>query len=284
MSTPLIIMPVVNGWSYTEQAIYDCLGQTVQPRVLVVGQGVDYDLRVALEHLAEKFPDRLLCWFADPAYLSLSGVWNRALTFAWATGLAEAMVVNNDTRLVPRTYEILQQALQEQHALFVSAVGVRAEQFDLDAEYRDVDLLAHGGPDFSCFLISQECHDHFKFDENHIPAFAEDLTYHREVLLAGEGRRIFSVNVPYLHYASQTLKTMTAEQRQRTEQRIDASSRAYYQRVWGGPVNAERYAVKGDPTSARDGVTTPELQRAALAGVDVGGGVRTATRDSSVAD
>jgi hypothetical protein len=240
MSTPLIIMPVVNNLPMTEQAIYDCLGQTVAPRVLVVGQGVDYDLRVALEHLAEKFPDRLLCWFADPAYLSLSGVWNRALTFTWATGLTEAMVVNNDLRLHPQTFAMLSFERDQQDALFVSAVGVTTDQFDMDVVHPSTQCSAHGGPDFSCFLISREGHEKYPFDENFIPAFCEDLDSHRRYMLGGDGQRIFSVNVPYLHYASQTLKTSTPEKRAAIEARI-AGSREYYARKWGGPVNEETY-------------------------------------------
>ena len=40
----------------------------------------------------------------------------------------------------------------------------------------------------------------------------------------------------------------------------------HYTTLWGGPPNQERYTIKGDPDSARDGVTTPELQRRVQAG------------------
>jgi hypothetical protein len=256
-----VIVPVVNNWAMTEQSLYDLLGQSIPTRILVAAQGVDPDLRTHLEKLGEKFSDRVFCVFWNPPIPSLSGVWNRCLDFVWTTGANEALVVNNDTRLNPLTCETLLDAQTETHALFVSAVGVTAEQFRLD-EPRLTDFSARGGPDFSCFLIARECHRRFRFDEQHIPAFAEDLTYHRELMLAGEGQRIFSVNIPYLHYASQTLKTMSPEKRAKIEHQINTISRVHYERSWGGPVNQETYLVKGDPASAvTDGsATTPSLQ------------------------
>ncbi len=124
-------------------------------------------------------------------------------------------------------------------------------------------MVSKGGPDFSCFLISRACHWKYAFDENFVPAFCEDLDYHRRLMLAGDGHKIFSVNVPYLHYASQTLKTSTPEARAAIERRI-GQSRAYYERKWGGPVNAEIFwAPFGREPEDRlppCGPTTPELQ------------------------
>jgi len=142
-------------------------------------------------------------------------------------------------------------------ALFVSAVGVAPEQFS--PEFEPFDQHARGGPDFSCFLISRACHHRFQFDEGFVPAFCEDLDYHRRLMLAGEGHRIFSVNLPYLHYGSATLKAMEPGARATVEEKIERQSRAYYQRKWGGPVNAERFVRPFCQTEDRD-VSTPALQ------------------------
>lgn len=265
---PWVLMPVVNNWPMTEQAIYDCLGQTVEPNLLVVCQGVDTPLRVALEHIAEKFPDRLFAWFCDPPILSLSGVWNRGLKFIWETGATEALVVNNDVELRPDTYELLHTVLTfpKRNNLFVSAVGVTVDQFDREAvlhllpEGTDpnemtipqleklYDDLPKGGPDFSCFLTSKEGHLKYPFDEAIIPSHTEDLDCHRRYMLGGDGRRIFSINVPYLHYAAQTLKTLPPERRAVLERQI-GGARAYYAKKWGGPVNEETYWTPFDRQS-----------------------------------
>ena len=266
------IMPVLAGPEMSEAALSDLLAQSVPVRVLIVNQGVDDLFRERLERLAEQHAE-LYLWHHVPPLPSLSATWNRALDFAWESGAEEALVVNNDCRFHRDMVRLLQHARAYEDALFVSAVGVTADQFDPSVEYRDVGLpkawfadggphLQKGGPDFSCYLISKVGHQQYRFDEAFVPAFCEDLDMHRRYLLGGDGSRIFSVNLPYLHLASQTLKSVSPEQRQRIEHQIETVSRAHYLRAWGGPVNAETYLRKGDPSSAvTDGTaTTPHLQ------------------------
>ena len=265
-----VILPFVNGRDMLMAAIADVLGQSVPTRILVIGQGCDSDLRRELERVSEDDPTRVFCWFFSPALPSLAQVWNDALSFAWTTGGTEALVVNSDVRLHRRTLEVLRLYMTDEKALFVSAVGVTAEQFNPDeptgipSQLDGSRLTSRGGPDFSCFLISKECHDKYRFDQGHIPAYGEDCSYHRSMMLGGDGHRIFSINLPYLHYASGTLKTMDPDRRQQIESQINNISRKYYEWCWGGPVNHERFTIKGDPASAQDGVTNPDLQRAIL--------------------
>jgi hypothetical protein len=268
------IMPLVNGWrEFGEQAAYDCLSQSLPTNLLLVCQGVDDPTRQAVEDFQRRQPDRVFAWFWDPMMPSLSGVWNRALDAVWAMGDTEALVVNHDIRIRPKTFEVLLGVMGHTDALLVSAVGVTAEQYQHDAPIDDRLLtppganyvakpLAPGGPDFSCFVISQACHQAYRFDEGFIPAFAEDLDLHRRLLLDGKGSQIFSVNVPYLHYASQTLKAMTPERRALVDRQIESISRAHYARKWGtGGVNRETFIEPFGP-EAHDNVTTPELQAA----------------------
>lgn len=261
-------MVVAGAPQMTEAAISDVLAQTVPTKLLLVGQGLDYDFREHLERIAEANPETVFCWWFQPQ-VSLSAAWNRALRFAWECGAERAWVVNNDVRLARKTAEHLVVGMTATDALFVSAVAVSQEQFSDDLPQFRLDQ--RGGPDFSCFLVSKSCHEMVRFDENHFPAYAEDLTFHREMLLSGEGHRIFSLNIPYLHIGggSGTLKSLAPDARAALERRIDGSRR-YYERVWGGPVNHERFTIKGDPETAQDGVTTPELQRACLSDAPVG--------------
>ncbi len=266
------VMPVLAGPAMTEAALSDLLAQSVPTRVLIINQGVDDDFRDRLERLSEQEP-RLYVWHHQPPMPSLSASWNLALDTIWRTGGAVAFVVNNDVRLHPRTIEALSLILKTEHALFVSALGVQQAQFDdclarfTEPGWTIQDAAGQrGGPDFSCYLISQTCHANFRFDERFIPAFCEDLDYHRRLLLAGEGSRIFSVNVPYLHLASQTLKLLPEPEAQRIRGAIEHQSRTYYKQKWGGPVNEETYLEPfGGSWSERakreDGTaTTPYLQ------------------------
>jgi hypothetical protein len=277
-----IICPVLNNLAMTMDAIGDFLDQSVPTRVLIVNQGADTELRQALERQAELMPDRLFIWSHMPPLPSLSASWNRALDFVWETGGDRALVVNNDVRISRLTVGILSMNLDRAQALFISAVAVAKEQYEkwlkegdqfTDQTTSGVDVGSKGGPDFSCFMISRAGHQKYRFDENFIPAYCEDLDMHRRYMLGGDGDKIFSVNLPYLHFASGTLKDMTPEQRMKKERAIDGS-RQYYKRKWGGDVNQETYyfPFKQEPQDnfelarmdvlLRDipGPTTPELQ------------------------
>jgi hypothetical protein len=244
-----VIMPVLAGPEMTEAAISDVLAQSVPTKLLIINQGVDEGFRDRLERIAEQESARIFVWHHVPPLPSLSASWNLALETVWQSGGQVALVVNNDVRLHRRTVEILQAVQAWSEALFVSAVGVHESNYQADQPY-DLNVLfdqiqartlPKGGPDFSCFLISRECHQCFPFDEGFVPAFCEDLDYHRRLMLAGEGTRIFSVNLPYLHYASQTLKQVSAPEAERIRGAIQQQSRAYYLKKWGGPVNAETF-------------------------------------------
>lgn len=277
MAEPIwAIMPILSE-PYTEQAIADLLDQSVPTRLLLINQGVDRDFRERLERIAEQDPERIFVWSHTPALPSLSATWNRGLRFCWATGATEALVVNNDVRLHPETVRYLHGILGHTPAYFVSAVGVTQEQFDA---YDGTDQgwltapdaegwghpAAPGGPDFSCFMVSKDGHKKYPFDEKFIPAYGEDCSMHREYMLGGDGDKIFSINLPYLHIGggSGTLKSLSPERRAALERRI-GGSREYYARKWGGKPNDEKFTIPFDPTSAQPNVTNPELQAAILA-------------------
>lgn len=260
------IMPWLNNLAMTQQAVLDCLSQTVPMRVLLIDQGASEADSNAMRVWVEARHPRVLLWTASPPMLSLGACWNRGLEFVWETGATEALVVNNDVRLHRSTIEILEQVTEAEIAWFVSCVGVREGQFDPDVIYTQgiVEHLAEqgrGGPDFSCFLLQQAGHFQYPFEESLIPAYCEDLDMHRRYLLGGDGPRIFGVNLPFLHYASGTIKAYTPEEREAFNRRYRAVV-ARYTQLWGGGPSEERWTRKGDPTStSEEDVTTPALHR-----------------------
>jgi hypothetical protein len=256
-----IILPYRDTPIFVGDAVRDCLAQTLPDlRLLLIDNGSGDHGREVGEYW-QKADSRVLRWRHDPPLPSLSATWNTALQAVWAAGGEHALVVNSDVRLYPQTYEYLLQALTGQDALLVSAVGVTQAQFEARLVPTPPDMAHRGGPDFSCFLLAKAGHQQYPFDEGFQPAFCEDLDIHRRMLLAGDGGRVFSINLPYLHYGSQTLKSMAPDLRATTERQISQGSRTHYEKKWGGPVNAERYTRPFDPTSAQDGVTTPQLQQ-----------------------
>lgn len=265
MSPNWIVMVALNRWDLTEQALHDCLAQKIDPppQVLLLAHEVSQDFREQLDHMVQRQP-RLHAWYFTPGLPSLSASWNTLLKFVWSQGGEHALVVNNDVRLAPHTYRTLQLAREMSDGLFVSAVGRREPDMDWEPYLAGtstgmVSFMDRGGPDYSCFLITRSCHWRFPFDEGFIPAYGEDCDHHRRLMLDGEGHRIFSVNLPYLHYASATIN---AEPHKAASwaARLQVS-RDHYARKWGGPVNHETYAKPFDPASATEGLTNPELQR-----------------------
>ena len=262
MTGAWILMPHVNRPDLTQQAVQDALHQSVPTRVLLVGNGATPEAQEVGFQLAIR-SSRVQLWHYIPS-LPLAAVWNRMLQCAWDAGATEALVVNNDIRMPFQLVEALLEAQRQTDALVVTPVNVGEATYPRILPLLPLEpstLASRGGPDFSCFLITKACHEAAPFDEKFDPAFAEDLDYHRRLLLSGYGNRIFSLPIPYLHYGSQTLKTLEGEARERLETAISTKSRAHYRAKWGGDVNQETYTSPFQPESAQVGVTTPELQR-----------------------
>lgn len=267
------LMPVLECFEYTQQAVLDILAQTIPTRVLIIDQGSSKETNDRLRQLAEEHAPRVLLWSFNPALPSLSAAWNRGLDFVWEQDGTEAWVVNNDAKFAPHMYETLLKIVRAEDAYFVSGVGVREGDWDLftaSAEYRDTTGyfvtagdLAKGGPDFSCFVMTREAHTGFRFDESLIPCYTEDLDMHRRMLLAGCGEDIFGVNFPFLHYASRTINR-SPEERAKFNAKYDGVVRRYTAK-WGGGPSHERWVKPFEGGPGEDGVTTPELHEAAKA-------------------
>lgn len=265
------IVPFIDCWEQTKACLLNLLFQNLVPEVklLAIDNGSSENTRHQLDQMVEAWAGRLYAWHHNPPMSSLAATWNAALDFVWQCGGEHALVCNNDIRLHPTTYRLLVEATRNPDSLplFVSAVGVTEEQ------YRDAwkeppvgeccwnEKGMRGGPDFSCYLITKECHQKYRFDEGFTPAYCEDLDFHRRMMLGGDGQRIYSVNVPYLHIdrGSGTLKSWDPVRRANFEKQITFGSRAYYERKWGGPVNREAWITPFEGGTPIGGATTPEL-------------------------
>lgn len=263
------IVPFIDCLDLTLQAVADLLAQTAPCRVLLVDQGSCQATSDEIRAFADHHHPQVLLWTFNPALPALAAVWNRALDFCWELGGTHAWVLNNDVRLDTRTLEALLRVLREDTPLFVSGVGVR------EADWPDPDAwswaTSRGGPDFSCFLVTQEGHRRYRFDEGCIPAYLEDLDAHRQYMLGGDGKRIFSVNLPFLHLQGGSRTINASEQARQRFERLASIGRAHYAAKWGGGPNAETFKTPFDrdptpwqaqsKTFAAWPVTTPDLQR-----------------------
>lgn len=257
-----IIMPWINNSKVTIEAAESVLAQDIEsPNLLLIANGVTSGDRYRIENWITQYQHvRVHPWWHNPTLQSLAATWNLALDFVWAQGAEYAWNCNNDIVTKPDTYRKLVERMKEDDALFVSAVGVNEETWNNPSGAM---LQSKGGPDYSCYAISKECHKKYRFDENFIPAYLEDCDNHRTIMLAGEGHRIYSIDVPYLHYASGSLKAMNPIEREQVEKAITEGSRTYYTRKWGGDVNSERFLIPFGPAPQGPDFCTsnPQIQR-----------------------
>ena len=224
-----VIMPYVGALDLTQAAIRDVLAQTLPDmQLLLIANGT--------EVLEDAGDSRVLQWHHHPSLPALAATWNRALQWAWESGADHCLGVNNDVRLPPELYAALLLAQQRTDGWFITAANA-GERWDVVKTTPilppdEAFFTTRGGPDFSCFLITQECHRWFQFDEGFIPAYHEDNDYHRRLQLAGFGDRIFSVSIPYLHYGSGTLRHSPAVQGGWGPRFV--ACQQYYVEKWGG--------------------------------------------------
>lgn len=260
------IMPFIDCWDYTWKAALDVLEQDPRPSLLLIDNGSTRETRLKAEEFCKDgiTPGvNLLLWRHAPPLPSLAATWNRALDFVWEAGGEHALVVNNDVRLHQHTYSMLHWAQAKTGALFITGVGVREEEFDSHEDYNKLPMgsgdwnsdelvFSKGGPDFSCFLISRACHERYRFDENFVPCYHEDNDYHRRMILGGDGDKIFSINVPFLHFGS-----VTINRDEKTKAEWGAKfekCQAYYLKKWGGMPGHELFEVPFGAAPAEDQV------------------------------
>jgi GT2 family glycosyltransferase len=260
-----IVMPAVNSPELTQVALKTCLQQSVRTKVLLILNGGTPEMREACLTLAGTHSDRVRMWAYTPA-LPLAAVWNRGLEMVWRDGGTEALVVNNDVELHRETLQALLEAQRQTGGWCLTPVNVgeaRWRNKEVAGEpvkahpilpFDSYDLANRGGPDFSCFLLTEPCHRWFQFDERFTPAYHEDNDFHHRLELAGFGDRIFGLPIPYFHQGSATLKA-DEELRARWNPIFEAG-RAYYVQKWGGTPREETrpypFGICPDPATGVD--------------------------------
>ena len=146
-----VIMPFLNNADQTGQAVEDVLTQTLPDvRLLLIDQGSIMEIRWSTAAAAHQFADcpRLHRWRHNPPLPSLAATWNRALQFVWESRGEYALVINNDVRLPPRTYELLREVQHLSGAWFVSAVNIGEAEWEKGVIKQELpDPRSKGGPD-----------------------------------------------------------------------------------------------------------------------------------------
>ena len=154
-------------------------------------------------------------WMMTKTFVSVTCVKQRSLSACWNLGIGTAflpplahkhvLVLNNDVEIRPDAYRLL----IAHGGPFVTCVSVRTRE---ELRYPDPPTSESPHPDFSCFLLRQECWRRVgPFDESYYPAFCEDNKMH--VKMHRAGIRAVSIDVPFLHHGSATIKACDPAER-----------------------------------------------------------------------
>ena len=192
------VMPARGNRCMTKAALDDLLAQdigTVRPVVIV--NGADD----GVSPLIHTYGRSVTALHYYPSHPGVAFAWNRGLEYAFANGAEFAFVVNNDVRLRLDMMRLL----AADGGAFVTGVGVAPEDYDPTPRRPDPERR-RPHPDFSGFLIRRECWEKVgSFDEGYLGSYCEDWNYH--VRMHRAGITAISIDLPFLHYAAQTIKS-----------------------------------------------------------------------------
>lgn len=236
----LIILACRNNLELSKACLKSLLRQTIIPRILIV-DNASTDGTTAWAR-SESARDPGIHVLSYPYTLSVSTLWNLALHWGWTFGdYEEALVVNNDTELLPETYQVLSEWAKPiwhvndgSESGMVSCVSRRHRDELIYSE-----LTARNNPDFSCFLIKRWAWERIGgFDEGYEGAYGEDCDFH--VRLHDAGIPAICISLPFLHHGSGTIKTATEMEKKRIAKNADANRERFF-KTYGRRIGTKGY-------------------------------------------
>src|SRR6266849_9765332 len=189
---------------------------------------------------------RVRNWRFTPAK-GVSASWNFGLDYLFNTAMCQyVLVVNNDVILHRSNYS----ALLADGGSFVTGVSVGDVA---QLEWDGIPRKRHH-PDFSDFLIRRSVWETVgKFDESMVH-YASDGDMHLRCYRAGI--ECYTIGVPFVHYASGTLKSANAEEKAAILKQADLD-RETFERKWGCKMGSPEYYRMFDDIAARQSGAVP---------------------------
>lgn len=227
-----VLMIVRNCLHFTINSLASLQAQTIPVKVWVINENSTDGTALWLDrHTSET----LEVSHFQPQHRCLSAAWNYGLNRLFCQ-TDRVLVVNNDTLFSPDTYERLLAYQLETGRHFVTGVSSdRPPEETPEEGHRE-----RPHPDFSCFLIDKQCWNHAgEFDTHFIPAFREDQSYHRSMIMAGI--EAVCIDVPFQHFRSATIKNNPKDAKRVAK--WSEFREVYYKLKWGALWPNETYTI-----------------------------------------
>lgn len=197
-----------NNVHHSQECVNSLLNQTAMIDILIVNNASS-DSTAAWARAKQAKHDNI--WLMTMRTVaSVAWCWNQALYWAWNRGHEEALVVNNDTVLLPGMYEQLSTYLHF-HPKTAMVTGVSVEK---NPTY-PTQVTSRPNPDYSAYMIRQKTHKRVPFNNRFEGAYCEDQAHHVEMIRAGMLAE--SINMGFLHYRSATKRHADKEELERID-------------------------------------------------------------------
>ncbi len=229
----IAIITCRNGLTYTKACLKSLLEQDHQPLLILAVDNASTDGSPSWLK-AQQHSNQNLMRITFAEVVSVATMWNEALRSAWAMGFDEALIVNNDTELLPETHRKLSEG--DNDFGIVTGIGRNLKG---DLVYGEPPPL-RDNPDFSCFLIRRFAWEAVDgFDEQYLRAYGEDCEMH--VRLHRAGIRAVCTGLPFLHHLSGTLKSSSDKAEIKAIQRQADLNRERFYHKWGKRIGTKGY-------------------------------------------
>lgn len=205
----LVILLCRNTLAMTRQCLPTILAQTAPINILVVDNASTDGTGKWIGCQQTRYSN--LFRMTHNPVTSVARCWNEALKWAWDRGHSEALVVNNDTELLPETYARLKAYLGSNKVGVVTGV----EELETATYPGDV-ILPRPHPAYSCYMIAAWAHRRIPFDEGYGGGYFEDEAHHVELYRSGIWAG--SINLGFVHHRSSTLKHADVAEQERIGQ------------------------------------------------------------------
>ena len=165
----LIIVLLRNNLALSRECLKSLKAQTVPVTILAVDNastdGTKQWLRTERDIRVMSFEEQV----------SVAEAWNTALRWGWSQGYDETLVVNNDTWLLPETYQTLSDWTAADDGRTTGMVTCVSRREMSELVYKKP-FSHRPNPDYSCYMLQRWAHEQVPFDENYLIAFGEDGT------------------------------------------------------------------------------------------------------------
>lgn len=239
MTQWIICGPLLNGLHLTRKALPTFLAQDIGNVGVMFYDNASED---GTKQWLQSLPDDVVSYVTSPQRCSVAAAWNRCLRTIFRVGKAPyALVVNNDVELPPHFCRML----VEDGGQFVTGVGV-SDRSCLQQAPNPESKSPH--PCFSAFLIRRDCWERVgPFDEEFLGAYFEDNAYNVEC--HRKGIQAYSLDVPFYHVGSATLKNSDEAEQERIRKAYDHNKEVFRKKYGCVPGEPEYDALFTSPVS-----------------------------------